>query len=48
MGSQVWRYEEGEISIREVVDNVKHGWQLVENDKDSSPRLISLSAGYNG
>lgn len=40
---QPFRYKLGEISIQEVIDNVKEGWSLIPDH-----RMIQVSAGHNG
>jgi hypothetical protein len=39
---EVWRYDGGEISIQEVINNVDHGWKLIADKK-----MLEVDVGYN-
>lgn len=39
---EVWRWIGGEISVEVVVNNIDHGWTLVENKK-----LLEVDVGHN-
>lgn len=39
---EVWRYDGGDISIQEVINNVDHGWKLIADAK-----MIEVDVGYN-
>jgi hypothetical protein len=39
---EVWRYDGGDISIQVVINNIDHGWTLVEGAK-----LLEVDVGYN-
>jgi len=39
---QTWRWNEGQISLEEIIDNADHEWTWIEHEQ-----LIRVDVGYN-